>query len=51
MKSAPKNAKAPSGKAKFSKVKNVRYVSGEDAFDVEFEDGLYILEPHSTIRN
>jgi len=22
----------------------------EDAFDVEFDDGLCILEPHSTIR-
>jgi len=28
----------------------VRYLSWEDAFDVEFEDGLCILEPHSTIR-
>ena len=38
------------GKAKFLKVKNVRYLSWEDAFDVEFEDGLCILEPHATIR-
>ena len=44
------NAKAPFGKGKFSKVKNVRYLSWEDAFDVEFEDGLCILEPHATIR-
>ena len=36
--------------AKFSPVKNVRYLSWEDAFDVEFEDGLCILEPHATIR-
>jgi hypothetical protein len=50
MKASTKNAKAPFGKAKFSKVKNVRYLSWEDAFDVEFEDGLCILEPHSTIR-
>jgi hypothetical protein len=50
MKSAPKNAKAPFGKAKFSKVKNVRYLSWEDALDVEFEDGLCILEPHGAIR-
>jgi hypothetical protein len=28
----------------------VRYLSWEDAFDAEFEDGLCILEPHSTIR-
>jgi hypothetical protein len=47
---AAKNAKVAFGTAKFSKVKNVRYVSWEDAFDVEFEDGLCILEPHSTIR-
>jgi hypothetical protein len=35
--------------AKYSPVKNVRYVSWEDAFDVEFDDGLCILEAHSTI--
>lgn len=28
----------------------MRYLSWEDAFDVEFEDGLCVLEPHSTIR-
>src|SRR6267143_3992977 len=47
---ATKNAKVPFGTAKFSPVKNVRYLSWEDAFDVEFDDGLCILEPHSTIR-
>jgi hypothetical protein len=50
MKTAAKNAKAPFTKGKFSRVKNVRYLSWEDAFDVEFEDGLCILEPHATIR-
>ena len=50
MKTAIQNAKMPFGKGKFSKVKNVRYLSWEDAFDVEFEDGLCILEPHATIR-
>ncbi|MGO8764504.1 MAG: hypothetical protein ACLQSR_05125 [Limisphaerales bacterium] len=50
MKAAIQNAKAPFGKGKFSKVKNVRYLSWEDAFDVEFEDGLCLLEPHATIR-
>lgn len=50
MKAAVKNAKKPFGKAKFSRIKNVRYLSWEDAFDVEFADGLCILEPHSTIR-
>jgi hypothetical protein len=48
---AAKNAKVPFGTAKFSKIKNVRYLSWEDAFDVEFEDGLCILEPHSTIQS
>jgi hypothetical protein len=47
---ATKNAKVAFGTAKFSPVKNVRYLSWEDAFDVEFDDGLCILEPHSTIR-
>src|ERR1051326_350298 len=42
--------KIPFGTAKFSRIKNVRYLSWEDAFDVEFEDGLCILEPHLTIR-
>lgn len=47
---ATRNAKVPFGTARFSRIKNVRYVSWEDAFDVEFEDGLCILEPHLTIR-
>lgn len=47
---AAKNAKVPFGTAKFSKIKNVRYLSWEDAFDVEFEDGLCILEAHATVR-
>jgi hypothetical protein len=50
MKHSSKNFKVPFGTAKYSKVKNVRYLSWEDAFDVEFEDGLCILEPHKTIR-
>ena len=50
MKPSLKAAKVPFGTAKFSPIKNVRYLSWEDAFDVEFEDGLCILEPHSTIR-
>ena len=41
----------PFTKGKFSKIKNVRYLAWEDAFDVEFEDGLCILEPHTTIRH
>jgi|ERR1051325_11942386 hypothetical protein len=42
--------KAPFGKAKFSRVKNVSYLQWEDAFAVEFDDGLSFLEPHATIR-
>ena len=42
--------KAPFGKAKFSRVKNVSYRQWEDAFEVEFDDGLSFLEPHKTIR-
>ncbi len=42
--------KAPFGKAKHSRVKNVSYHQWEDAFAVEFDDGLSFLEPHKTIR-
>jgi hypothetical protein len=31
-------------------ITHVRYLEWEDAFDVEFEDGLSFLEPHSTIK-
>ena len=50
MKHVSKCAKVEFGKGRFSKIKNVRYLSWEDAFDVEFEDGLCILEPHASIR-
>jgi hypothetical protein len=42
--------KAPFGKAKFSRIKDVAYHQWEDAFAVEFDDGLCFLEPHQTIR-
>jgi len=42
--------KKPFGKATFSRVRNARYLGWEDAFDVEFEDGLCFLGPHATIR-
>ncbi len=32
--------KKPYGNAAFSRVRHARYLSWEDAFDVEFEDGL-----------
>jgi hypothetical protein len=38
------------GKGTFSRVRHARYLGWEDAFDVEFEDGLCFLEPHATIR-
>jgi hypothetical protein len=42
--------KKPYGKGTFSRVRNARYLGWEDAFDVEFEDGLCFLEPHAAIR-
>jgi hypothetical protein len=42
--------KVPFGTARFSHLKNVSYLQWEDAFAVEFEDGLSFLEPHTTIR-
>jgi hypothetical protein len=42
--------KKPYGKGAFARVRHARYLGWEDAFDVEFEDGLSFLEPHATIR-
>ena len=42
--------KKPFGKGAFSRVRSARYLGWEDAFEVEFEDGLCFLEPHGTIR-
>jgi hypothetical protein len=42
--------KKPYCKGVFSRVRHARYLGWEDAFDVEFEDGLSFLEPHATIR-
>lgn len=42
--------KKPYGKGVFARVRHARYLGWEDAFDVEFEDGLSFLEPHATIR-
>jgi hypothetical protein len=44
------NLKKPFGTAKMVRIKAVRYLAWEDAFDVEFDDGLSFLEPHATIR-
>jgi len=42
--------KKPFGTASYSPVKHARYLDWEDAFDVEFDDGLSFLEPHKTIK-
>ena len=42
--------KVPFGTAKWSLLRNVSFHQWEDAFEVEFEDGLSFLEPHRTIR-
>ena len=43
------NLKKPFGTARMVDITHVRYLAWEDAFDVEFEDGLSFLEPHATI--
>ncbi len=42
--------KKPFGTARMVDIIHVRYLDWEDAFDVEFEDGLSFLEPHATIK-
>ena len=42
--------KKPFGTATYSPVKHARYLDWEDAFDVEFDDGLSFLEAHKAIR-
>ncbi len=42
--------KKPFGHAEFSRITHARYLGWEDAFDIEFADGLGFLEPHATIR-
>jgi hypothetical protein len=42
--------KAAFGQGTFSRLKDVSYHQWEDAFAVEFDDGLCFLEPHQTIR-
>ena len=46
----PVQLKKPYGKAIFSRVRHARYLGWEDAFDVEFEDGLCFLEPQAAVR-
>ena len=42
--------KKPFGTSKMVAITAVRYLAWEDAFEVDFEDGLTFLEPHRTIR-
>jgi len=42
--------KKPFGTAKMIDLTAVRYLAWEDAFEVDFADGLTFLKPHSTIR-
>mgnify|MGYP003584078502 CR=1 FL=1 len=42
--------KKPFGASSFSPIRHARYLGWEDAFEVEFEDGLCFLEPHEAIR-
>ncbi len=42
--------KKPFGTAKMVDLTAVRYLAWEDAFEVDFADGLTFLEPHATIR-
>src|ERR1039457_2915494 len=46
----PIQLKKPYGEDTFSRLRHARYLGWEDAFEVEFEDGLCFLEPHATIR-
>jgi len=42
--------KTPFGTARMVRIRSVRYLAWEDAFDVEFDDGLSFLEAHAAIR-
>ena len=42
--------KKPFGTAKMVDLTAVRYLAWEDAFEVDFADGLTFREPHATIR-
>lgn len=42
--------KVPFGTAKFCGLRNARYLTWRDAFEVEFEDGIAFLETHQSIR-
>ena len=43
-------AKKPFGRASFSPIRQARYLARQDAFEVEFADGLAFLESNEAIR-
>lgn len=44
------NLKVPFGTAKFCRIRNARLLTWRDPFDVAFDDGIAVLEPHRTLR-
>jgi hypothetical protein len=44
------NLKVPFGTAKMVRVTGAKYLAWEDAFEVDFVDGLTFLEPHESVR-
>ena len=44
------NLKVPFGTAKMVRVTGAKFLVWEDAFEVDFEDGLTFLEPHESVR-
>ena len=42
--------KVPFGTAPMIRVTGAKYLAWEDAFEVDFEDGLTFLEPHRAVR-
>ena len=42
--------KVPFGTAKFCRLRDARYLTWRDAFEVDFEDGIAFLETHQAIR-
>lgn len=44
------NLKVPFGTAKMVRMTGAKFLVWEDAFEVDFEDGLTFLEPHESVR-
>ena len=44
------NLKVPFGTAKMVRVTGAKFLVWENAFEVDFEDGLTFLEPHESVR-